>query len=89
MSDEPHSVMEPAAYGLAVATGPHDGHNLHMVELVRLGAARGISDGKEICNWYDEMKNDPALLEKRSRTASDYCASGRGATDAIMKVIFQ
>ncbi|MCQ2115722.1 MAG: 3-deoxy-D-manno-octulosonic acid transferase [Bacteroidales bacterium] len=89
ITDEPHSVIEPAAYGLPVATGPHYGHNLHMVELVRLGAARGISDGKEICNWYDEMKNDPALLEKRSRTASDYCASGRGATDAIMKVIFQ
>ena len=81
----PHSVIEPAVYGLPVLFGPKYQRETHCVDLVELGAGTSVQTPEEAVAWFDAL---PAKLQEASKKASDYCRSNAGATDAIMKIIF-
>ena len=87
-TDEPHSVIEPAAYGLPVATGPRIKHNPHCVILVERGAGFAFATEAEIGAWYDRLTTDPAYLKQVSDLARSYCEENRGATQATLDALF-
>ena len=87
-TDCPHSVIEPAVYGIPVAFGPRYSHNLHCVEMAQIGCGFGFADPSEICNWYDRICADTEYLRSIGTSAGEYCQAGRGATALIMEAIF-
>lgn len=87
-TDCPHSVIEPAAYGLPVGVGPRFYQNPHFVELHRLGSGFSFGTPQEICRWYDRLKNDRDFLEQIQKISAGYCRRNIGATERIMELIF-
>ncbi|MCI1785464.1 MAG: hypothetical protein LKI59_04910 [Bacteroidales bacterium] len=84
----PHSVIEPAVYGLPVAMGPQYEKDLHFVDLKNLGAGISVKTGGELNAWYEKLVKNPEYLATVSHMALDYCAGNKGATDTIMHLIF-
>ena len=87
-TDCPHSVIEPAAYGLPVAVGPRFSKNPHCVELVLAGAGFSFSTPEEIGAWYERLLSDPDWRLHTGAIAKALCEEGRGATEKILKVLF-
>ncbi len=75
------NMIEPAAYGAAVAFGPCT-HNFRDVveQLLARNAARVLSDGSELLGWLHECLADPVLCEAMGERARSLVASQRGAT---------
>lgn len=84
----PHSVVEPASYGMPVVFGPIYDREPHGVQLVKMGGAFSVNSEKELEDFYVRCLTDKAFLEQSSRIAQAYCASSTGATGKIMEVIF-
>jgi 3-deoxy-D-manno-octulosonic-acid transferase len=55
----PHSVIEPAAYGIPVSFGPIFGVQMHCEKMVAAGAAQAVSGREEFCAWYKRLKDNP------------------------------
>ena len=87
-TDCPHSVIEPAAYGIPVSVGPRYYQNPHFVELLEAGAGFSFSTPEQIGAWYDRLLADPAMLAQTGAIAKRLCEDGRGASDKILDVIF-
>lgn len=81
----PHSVIEPAVYGLPVLVGPNYVRETHFVDLLALGAGTSVHTPEEAVAWFDNL---PGRLEEASQKASAYCRANAGATDAIMRILF-
>ena len=84
----PHSVVEPASYGMPVVFGPIFSREPHGVQLVKTGGAFSVKDEAGLEAFYEKCVKDPAFLEESSRIARDYCRRSAGATQKIMDVIF-
>lgn len=81
----PHSVIEPAVYGLPVLFGPKYVRETHCVDLVAQGAGTSVHTPEEAVAWFNAL---PERLPEASKKASAYCRANAGATDAIMQIIF-
>ena len=84
----PHSVVEPASYGMPVVFGPIFDREPHGVQLVKLGGAFSVNNLDELTAFYEKCVSDQAFLERSSGIARSYCAASTGATAKIMDVIF-
>lgn len=84
----PHSVVEPASYGMPVAFGPRYDRELHCKDLVALDAGFPVSNYQEMEFFYEKSVGDRAFLERTGRTAAQYCRDSAGATEAIMNILF-
>jgi len=84
----PHSVIEPAAYGIPVAFGPRYDRELHCKDLAALEAGFPVTNQQELEFFYEKSLGDRAFLDRTGRAAAEYCRNSSGATDAIMKIIF-
>lgn len=85
----PHSVIEPAVYGLPIAMGPQYERDLHFVDLLEKGAGISVTNGEELDIWYNKLHQDPEYLARISKVAIDYCLENKGATETIMDLIFK
>ena len=83
----PHSVVEPASYGMPVSFGPKYRRELHCKDLLARGAGFPISSEEELAQFY-EMAQNPDFLEKTGTIARQYTRDSAGATETIMKLIF-
>lgn len=81
----PHSVIEPAVYGLPVLVGPNYLRETHFVDLLELGAGTSVSTPDDAVAWFDKL---PTMLPEASEKAGAYCRANAGATDAIMHILF-
>ena len=88
-ADSPHSVIEPASYGIPVAYGPNFGSHYHCRYLIECGAGAAIHNGAELCAWYDALVRDPASAEKAGKAAREYCVKGSGVARKIMEEIMR
>lgn len=88
-ADSPHSVIEPASYGIPVAYGPNFGSHYHCKYLIECGAGHAIHNADELCGWYDALKSDPDALAKAGAAARDYCVRGSGVAHKIMEEIMR
>ena len=84
----PHSVIEPAAYGIPVAFGPRYDRELHCKDLAALEAGFPVSNQQELEFFFEKSVGDRAFLERTGRIAADYCRRSAGATATIMDIIF-
>ena len=83
----PHSVVEPASFGLPVAFGPRFRRELHCVDLHAMGAGFPVGTEQELAAFYEKAQ-DPTFLQSTGAIAQKYTRDSAGATDAIMKLIF-
>ena len=84
----PHSVVEPACYGMPVAFGPRYQRETHCKDLVRLGAGFPVADGAELERFYEQASGDPAFRDGCAQRSRAYCQDSAGATRSIMEIIF-
>ena len=84
----PHSVVEPAAYGMPVAFGPIFRREPHGVQLIKLGGAFSLKNQEDLDAFYVKCTGDKPFLEESSRISKEYCAASAGATPKILEVIF-
>ncbi len=85
--ESPHSVIEPAVYGIPVSFGPVFGVQMHCEPLVAAGGAVAVEDRNAFCRWYRRLKEDPEYLAAMGKAAYDYCRRSSGVADAIVKEI--
>lgn len=79
----PHSIIEPAAYGIPVSYGPLFGSYRHCQGLIDAGGGTSISNSEELCKWYDSLTGDPERLRAAGAAARTYCLSGSGVAAKI------
>lgn len=84
----PHSVVEPACYGMPVGFGPRYQREPHCRELAALGAGFPLADTKELALFYEKASNDLAFRELTGGVARHYCQASEGAAQRIMETIF-
>ncbi|MBO4264127.1 MAG: 3-deoxy-D-manno-octulosonic acid transferase, partial [Bacteroidales bacterium] len=84
----PHSIVEPAVYGIPVAYGPRFGSHYHCVGLQECGGGQAVRDAAGLCAWYDRLTGEPATLQAAGNAARQYCEKGAGAAQAILREIF-
>ena len=83
----PHSVIEPAAYGIPVSYGPEFGPQYHCQLLIDCGAACSVGTASEMCVWYDKLVSDNDFLLRSGAAARDYCVSGSDVARRIAQEI--
>lgn len=83
----PHSVIEPAAYGIPVSFGPIFGVQMHCEKMVAAGAAQAVSGREEFCAWYKRLKENPDYCRAMGEAAARYCAGSSGVAEAIAEMI--
>ena len=84
-----HNTLEAATFGLPIAFGPNYEKFKEARDLATLGAAQPVTDYEELRAWFEPLRDDPARLQQASRAAKDYTASHQGATELILKTIFE
>ncbi len=83
----PHSIVEPAAYGIPVAYGPQFGSHYHCQYMIDCGGGHSVKDAEELILWYDRLKSDSAFLEGSGKAARQYCIDRSGVADSIMRIV--
>jgi 3-deoxy-D-manno-octulosonic-acid transferase len=78
-SDGLHSVLEPAAAGLAVAFGPRHANARAAAELVELGGARTVRGAGDLANVVEEWLTSPDLRASVGGAGRGYIESHLGA----------
>ena len=83
-----HNLLEPAALGVPILTGP-DNHN--SAEIARLliarGAAHVVHDGTELGTRVSELLADPAARERMGAAGRASVDSNRGALEKLLALI--
>jgi len=82
------NMLEPAAYGAAVAFGPHTRNFRDEVRrLLDADAARVVEDGPALTAFVARCLGEPAWAEALGRRAATLIASQRGATSATARLV--
>lgn len=83
----PHSIIEPAVYGIPVSYGPKFGSYCHCQGLIDAGGGCSISSSAELSEWYDSLVADRAKLDAAGKASKNYCVTGSGVAEAIARKI--
>ena len=83
-----HSTLEAAVYGMPVAFGPKYHKFKEACDLIELGAGRSVANAEELKEWFAELKSDNDYLARLSALAKVYVGQHRGATERVVKAIF-
>jgi 3-deoxy-D-manno-octulosonic-acid transferase len=83
-----HNLLEPAALGIPVLTGPHH-HNAPDIAkiLVDSGAARIVNDGAELATQVNALLSDPAERARMGAMGRASVEGNRGALEKLMSLI--
>lgn len=84
------NMLEPAAYGAAVAFGPHT-HNFRdeVATLLAADAATVVADGGAVTAFIGRCLAEPGWAADRGRRAAAAVASGRGATPLTARLLLE
>lgn len=83
-----HNTLEAATFGLPVAFGPRYEKFKEARDLVTLGAACSVATYDELRRWFVPLRDNEDFLLKTSRAAKDYTTRHQGATNLIVRTIF-
>jgi len=84
------NMLEPAAYGAAVAFGPHTRNFRDEVRrLLAADAAVVVADGAELAGFVQRCLDDEAYAASLGRRAADLVSSQRGSTAATARAILE
>ena len=83
-----HSVIEATIYGMPAVFGPNYKKNRPGIDMIELGACKSIRNAEELDAWFTPLENDDEALKKVSDIAYQYCQQNKGASNIILKKIF-
>ena len=83
-----HNTLEAATYGLPIAFGPKYLEFNEACDLVALGAASPVADYEALKRWFVPLRDNETYLQQTSRIAKAYTERHCGATEIILKTIF-
>jgi 3-deoxy-D-manno-octulosonic-acid transferase len=84
-----HNTLEAATFGLPIAFGPNYLKFKEACDLIESGAAVSISGTEELEAWLTRLCSDSPLYQLLRTKAAAYVADNRGATEIIMRNIFE
>jgi 3-deoxy-D-manno-octulosonic-acid transferase len=83
-----HNLLEPAALGVPVLTGPHHQNAPDIARiLVDSGAARIVNDGAELAAQVNTLLSNPAERERMGERGRTSVEGNRGALEKLMSLI--
>ena len=83
-----HNLLEPAALGLPVLTGPHYSNSKDIAELLILeGAARQVNDAPELAAALAQLLADPVERRRIGAIGQRIVESNRGAAARLLDLI--
>lgn len=84
----PHSIIEPASYGIPVAFGPHYERDHHCKDLVEAGGGVSIATEQELEAFFVKAASNAEYARGSGEAAREYCQHSAGATARIMSILF-
>ena len=83
-----HNTQEPATYGVPIAFGPKYHKFKEACDMIALGACASVTTTEELEEWFAPLKADEKRRAHFARIAADYIAANKGATELIVRTIF-
>lgn len=83
-----HNTLEAATFGIPIAFGPNYQKFKEARDMITLGAAKSISTAAELSEWFVPLRDNDEFLHQTSRIAKDYTSRHQGATQIILRTIF-
>lgn len=84
-----HSVIEATIYGMPAVFGPNYQKNRPGIDMIELGACKSIRNAEDLDAWFTPLEHDGEALKKVSDIAYQYCQQNKGASNIILKKIFE
>jgi 3-deoxy-D-manno-octulosonic-acid transferase len=83
-----HNLLEPAALGIPVLTGPHNHNSADIAKiLVEAGAAMIVKDGNELGERVAALLSNPAERARMGAAGRDAVEENRGALEKLLALI--
>ncbi len=83
-----HNLLEPAALGLPVLTGPSHANSREVAMLLlQQGAALEVADAQALSKTLSQLLNDPHERERIGERAKDLIAANRGSVNRILDLV--
>jgi 3-deoxy-D-manno-octulosonic-acid transferase len=83
-----HNMLEPAALGLPVLTGPHHFNAKEIAQLLlERGAALQVADARELASVLERLLDDPAERRRIGRLGLEIVESNRGSVAKLLELI--
>lgn len=83
-----HNVLEPAALGLPIVTGPHVFNFLEINRLLQTaGALESVANSEDLYEVMLKILQDPSLRASMGEAGKQVVAQNRGALDAQMQLL--
>lgn len=83
-----HNTLEAAAYGLPLAFGPNFRKFDEARRLVDMGAAVSIESFEQVDSWLTELTAHQGLYDKIHAKTKEFVNKNQGATQKIVKILF-
>ena len=83
-----HNLLEPAALGVPVITGPHTENGPEIARLlIEAGGALKVADGVALAAAAGRLLADPALRERMGESARSFVEAHRGSLERLLALI--
>jgi 3-deoxy-D-manno-octulosonic-acid transferase len=83
-----HNLLEPAALGLPVVTGPSHSNGKEIAELLLArGAALQVNDAAQLALTLQRLIGDPSERDRIGRTGQEIIAANRGGLGKLLALI--
>lgn len=82
-----HSVLEPVAFGLPVAFGPHFDRQIGTRDIINNGIGSSIQTKRELEQWFSELKANDSSLVRIKDTSAKYINQNKGAAVKVLSII--
>jgi 3-deoxy-D-manno-octulosonic-acid transferase len=83
-----HNLLEPAALGVPVVTGPYNTNSKNIAELLlQHGAALQVHDSSELGRALRKLLADPAERQRMGAAALRVVESNRGSVERVLELI--
>ncbi len=86
-NDGVHNVLEPAAFGIPLITGPEFAKFEEAVALAKIGASEIVNNKEELNVYLKLLYHDKSKRIERGKMAKDYIINNIGATKLVVNYI--
>ncbi len=83
-----HNLLEPAALGVPVVTGPHNFNAQDIADLlIEMGGCRRVADTNELAETISELLSNPDEAARLGRTGQQVLEANRGALERLLVLL--
>ena len=83
-----HNLLEPAALGIPVVTGPHNFNAQDIADLfVQMGACRRVNDPGELAETVSELLSSPEAAARLGQAGQQVLEDNRGALERLLVLL--